>query len=211
VNYEAGGRWRGDILNADLIGFFSDYSNLKGSCTLASGCTEAMEGQEYNGGAVFAYGLEAQVGGDVPLLRKRKLSLPVAVAYTLTRSKFRHSFDSEFAGWGRVMEGDELPYMPQHQLAVSASVKSPRFELGATTRYQAEARDVAGQGAISEQERLAALFTIDLSAHARLHGLAELYATCSNLLDQQVIIARRPYGARPNPPRMFALGYKARF
>ncbi len=211
VNYEAGGRWRDNVISADLIGFFSDYSNLKGSCTLAAGCTEAMEGQEYNGGAVYAYGLEAQVNGELPLVRKRKMSLPLSVAYTLTRSQFQHSFDSDFAGWGRVLEGDELPYLPLHQVAVSAAFKTPRYELGATTRYQSEARDVAGQGAIEERERLAALFTIDLAAHARLHELAELYATCSNLLDQQVIIARRPYGARPNPPRMFAIGYKARF
>jgi Fe(3+) dicitrate transport protein len=109
------------------------------------------------------------------------------------------------------MEGDELPYLPQHQLAVSAAFKTPRYELGATTRYQSEARDIAGQGPIDERVRLAPLFTIDLNAHARLHELAELYATCSNVLDQEVIIARRPYGARPNPPRMFAIGYKARF
>jgi Fe(3+) dicitrate transport protein len=211
INYEAGGRWRDDFVSADLIGFFSDYSNLKGSCTLAAGCTEAMEGQEYNGGAVFAYGVEAQVNGELPLVRKRRLSLPLAVAYTLTRSQFQHSFDSEFAGWGKVMEGDELPYLPMHQFSASAAFKTPRYELGATTRYQSEARDIAGQGPIDEQVRLAPLFTIDLNAHARLHDYAELYATCSNLLDQQVIIARRPYGARPNPPRMFAIGYKARF
>jgi Fe(3+) dicitrate transport protein len=109
------------------------------------------------------------------------------------------------------MAGDELPYLPHHQLAVSAAIKSARYELGATTRYQGQARDVAGQGAIDPGERLAPLFTIDLSAHARLKPWAELYATCSNLLDEQVVISRRPYGARPNPPRMIAVGYKARF
>ena len=35
--------------------------------------------------------------------------------------------------------------------------------------------------------------------------------SAANLLDEQVIISRRPYGARPNPPRMIAVGYKARF
>jgi Fe(3+) dicitrate transport protein len=109
------------------------------------------------------------------------------------------------------MEGDELPYLPQHQLSLSTSVKHPRWELGATTRYQGETRDVAGQGRIDDRERLAALFTIDLNAHARVQKWAELYVTCSNLLDEQVIVSRRPYGARPNPPRMFAAGYKARF
>ena len=55
------------------------------------------------------------------------------------------------------------------------------------------------------------LVTIDLTSHLRLADYAELYATCSNLFDEQVIVSRRPYGARPNPPRMIALGYKARF
>lgn len=211
INYEAGGRWRDDRINLDLIGFFSDYSNLKGSCTLASGCTEAMEGQEYNGGEVFVWGLEVQAGGELPLARKPALTLPVSLAYTLTRSSFQHAFSSDFGGWGTVLEGDELPYLPRHQLAVSAAVKAPRWELGATTRWRSAARDLAGQGEIPEAESTGSLFTIDLSAHARLHAYAELYATCSNLLDEQVIISRRPYGARPNPPRMLTVGYKARF
>ena len=211
INYEAGGRWRGEYVNADLIGFFSNYSNLKGSCTLAAGCTEVQEGEEYNGGRVYVWGVEAQVGGELPVYQKRKVTLPVALAYTLTRSSFQHAFTSEFAGWGMVEEGDELPYLPRHQVSLSASAKTPRFEAGASARYQAASRDVAGQGEIAPEVTAASLFTIDLDFHARLHDLAELYATCTNLLDEQVIISRRPYGARPNPPRMFALGYKARF
>jgi Fe(3+) dicitrate transport protein len=211
VNYEAGVRWRDERIAADVIGFFSDYSNLKGTCTLAAGCTEVQDGEEYDGGRVHVWGLEAQVGGELPLAKKRRLTLPVSAAYTLTRSSFEHAFTSEFAGWGTVKEGDELPYLPRHQLGISAALKLPRYELGATTRYQSAARDSAGQGAMAEGEGTAALFTIDLSAHARLHDYAELYATCSNLLDEQVIVARRPYGARPNPPRMVTVGYKARF
>ncbi len=211
INYEAGARWRDERISADVIGFVSDYSNLKGSCTLAAGCTEAQEGSEFNGGAVLAWGAEARIGGEVPLYRAKKLTLPFSVAYTWTRSRFQHAFESDFAGWGEVMEGDELPYLPQHQIAVSASAKLPRWEIGATTRYQGEARDVAGQGAIDEREQLASLFTLDLNAHARIEKWAELYVTCSNVFDEQVIISRRPYGARPNPPRMFAAGYKARF
>jgi Fe(3+) dicitrate transport protein len=170
-----------------------------------------MEGQEFNGGAVSVFGVEAQLGGELPLAKKQKLTLPVSAAYTFTQSRFQSAFASEFAGWGNVEEADELPYLPHHQLALSAAVKSPRYELGATARYRGETRDVAGQGEIPVEERAASLFTIDLSAHARLHAFAELYATCSNLLDEQVIISRRPYGARPNPPRMVTLGYKARF
>jgi Fe(3+) dicitrate transport protein len=211
INYEVGARWRDRRIQADVIGFFSDYANLKGSCTLASGCTDAQDGEEFNGGEVRVWGAEAQLGGELALHRPSKLTLPLAVAYTFTRSAFQSSFDSDFAGWGDVEEGDELPYLPAHLVSVSTALKTPRWELGATARYRGESRDVAGHGAIADREGAASLLTIDLAAHARLHAYAELYATCSNLLDEQVVISRRPYGARPNPPRMFALGYKARF
>jgi Fe(3+) dicitrate transport protein len=211
INYEAGGRWRSDRVQADVIGFFSDYRNLKGSCTLASGCNEAQDGQEFNGGAVHVFGVEAQLAGEPVVAKQRKLTLPLAAAYTFTRSRFQSSFESELAGWGDVMAGDELPYLPAHQLALSAAARLPRYELGATARYRGASRDVAGSGPIVELEKAEALFTIDLTAHAKLHDYAELYATCSNLLDEQVIVSRRPYGARPNAPRLITVGYKARF
>ncbi|MCW5807023.1 MAG: TonB-dependent receptor, partial [Deltaproteobacteria bacterium] len=211
VSYEAGMRYRHARWSLDAIGFYSDYANLKGSCSLASGCTETQEGQEFNGGAARVWGAEAQFAAEPVLDRRRKVTLPLAAAYTLTQSEFLSDFDSEFAGWGRVKAGYELPYLPHHQLSVTTAVKTPRFELGAMARYRGESRDVAGEGDIATGVLAQALFTIDLTAHARLHDLAELYATCSNLLDEQVIISRRPYGARPNPPRMIALGYKARF
>ncbi len=209
INYESGARWQDDHVHANLIGFYSDYSNIKGSCSLASGCTEAQDGQEFNGGAVHILGLEAELGGAVPL--QRKLTLPISAAYTLTRSRFQSSFKSELAGWGDVTKGDELPYLPGHQLALTAGAKAPRWEADATFKWRAASRDVAGQGAIPEAVRADALLTVDLTAHAYLHDYAEIYATCSNLFDEQVIVSRRPYGARPNSPRMIALGYKARF
>lgn len=211
INYEAGARWRDAHLSADVIGFFSDYSNLKGSCTLAAGCMETQDGEEYDGGAVFVYGAEVQASAELPLVAARRLTLPLNLAYTYTDSQFRHSFVSEFAGWGEVVEGDRLPYIPPHQLSLSASAASPRYSAGATLRWQAAMRDVAGHGAIDPRVKLDSLLTVDLQAHARVHALAELYVTCSNLLDEQVVISRRPYGARPNPPRIVAVGYKARF
>jgi Fe(3+) dicitrate transport protein len=211
VNYEAGARWRDRRITADLIGFFSDYSNLKGSCTLSSGCVETQEGQEFNGGRVHVYGVEAQVGAELPLVKRAQLSAPLSVAYTYTSSAFLHAFKSALAGWGDVEENDELPYLPAHQLTVTGGIKHPRGEVDVTVRYRGESRDVAGQGPITDDVRAEAVLTVDLSAHARIRPWAELYATVSNLLDEQVIVSRRPYGARPNPPRMIAVGYKARF
>ncbi len=209
INYEAGARWRSGRVGADLIGFFSAYQNLKGTCTLSTGCDPDQLDAEYDGGRVHVWGAEAQA--TVELTLPDALRAPITAAYTLTRSSFQHGFASDFAGWGDVMDGDELPYLPRHQLAVQAAVVAPSWELSAGAHYRGAARDVPGRGATVAGEAIDALLTVDLAMHLRFDALAELYLTCSNLLDEQVIVARRPYGARPNAPRLVALGYKARF
>ncbi|MBA3538006.1 MAG: TonB-dependent receptor, partial [Deltaproteobacteria bacterium] len=209
INYEAGGRWRSTYLSFDAIGFFGDYSNLKGSCTLASGCMEVQDGQEFNGGAVHVFGAELQGAVAIPLTKR--VALPIEVAYTETRASFQHGFESDFPGWGTVEAGDELPYLPRHQLSVSTTLATQHWDVGTLVRWRSESRDVAGQGVIPVAERADALLTVDLSAHVRIRPEAELYLTINNLLDEQVIVSRRPYGARPNSPRMIQIGYKGRF
>jgi len=209
VNYEAGVKWRSARLTADLLGFASDYQNLKGTCTLSTGCDPDQLDDEFDGGRVHVWGAEAQLAAELAL--PDGLRAPITAAYTHTRSAFRSGFSSEFAGWGDVAEGDELPYLPRHQLAVEAAVSAPRWELSAGAQWRSAARDVPGQGELADVEAIDALLTFDMAMHLRFTALAELYLTCSNLLDEQVIVARRPYGVRPNAPRLFAVGYKARF
>jgi Fe(3+) dicitrate transport protein len=209
VNVEGGARWRSARARADLVGFLSEYGNLKGTCTLSSGCAADMDGDEFNGGQARVWGLEAQAATEVAL--PRALRVPLAAAYTLTRSEFHQAFESDFAAWGDVEAGDEMPYLPRHQLALSAALAGPRGEVGAAARWHGVARDVAGQGPIATGEKVDALVTLDLSGHLALASWAELYATCDNLLDEQAIVSRRPYGARPNAPRRVTVGYKARF
>ena len=46
-----------DDLQGEVIGFYNDYSNLKGACTFSSGCTQKLD-QEFNGGEVDVYGFQ---------------------------------------------------------------------------------------------------------------------------------------------------------
>ena len=94
---------------------------------------------------------------------------------------------------------------------VSAGVKAKKWELGGRVSYLGESRDVAGAGVIEEAVRAEPLLTVNLNGHVTVQDNSELYATCSNLFDEQVIISRRPYGARPNAPRLISVGYKGRF
>ncbi|HVV82195.1 MAG TPA: TonB-dependent receptor [Kofleriaceae bacterium] len=209
VNYEAGVRWSSSHVDADVIGFFSDYSNLKATCTLSSGCQPQDEGNQFDGGKVRIWGAEAQATADVPL--RHHLHLPIDAAYTWTRTRFDTTFTSTFGAWGTVEDGDEMPYLPRQQLELSASVAAPRWEAGAEARWHGESRDVAGQGPIPEIERAAPLLTVEVNGHLRLPHHVELYGTVDNVFDRIVIVSRRPYGARPNSPRLFTLGCKAHF
>lgn len=211
VNYEAGMRMRSPWLTGDVIGFFSNYSNLKASCTQSSGCDEVREGDEYNGGRVRIWGLEAHAEGELPVSKWLGLKAPLAAAYTFTQARFQTAFTSGFEGWGRVQVGDELPYLPAHQVSLSAALKHRRAELGTSLRYVSATRDLPGQGQLDPTQGAQALLTVDLTAHATLNRLAEIYATVSNVMDEQVVISRRPYGARANSPRLVTIGYKARF
>jgi Fe(3+) dicitrate transport protein len=209
VNYEAGARWRSRLVNGDLIGFFSDYSNLKGVCTLSTGCRAEQDGEDFNGGRVHVYGLEAQATSTLEVAAD--VRLPLRASYTLTQSEFQSSFSADFAGWGDVFVGDEQPYVPAHQVALGAGVGTSFWELGASALWRSAMRDQAGQGDIPDLERIDDLLTVSVNGHLKLGRWGEIYGTCDNVLDEQKIVSRRPYGARPNAPRLFTLGYKARF
>src|SRR5688572_7098877 len=51
VNYELGGRWESPSWQAQLTGFYNDYTNILGRATLSSG--ESGTGELFNGGAVI--------------------------------------------------------------------------------------------------------------------------------------------------------------
>jgi Fe(3+) dicitrate transport protein len=209
VNYEAGARWRSSLASADLIGFFSDYSNLKGFCSQSTGCRAEQDGQDFDGGRVHVYGLEAQATSAPEVAAG--IRLPLRASYTLTQSEFQSSFTADFAGWGEVVAGDEQPYVPAHQVALGAGVRTSSWELGAGTLWRGAMRDLAGHGDIPDGERIDDLLTVHVNGHVKLGRWGEIYGTCDNVLDEQKIVSRRPYGARPNAPRLFTLGYKARF
>jgi len=127
VNYELGFRYQHQALYIQNVLFFNDYSNLLGSDFAASGGQGTID--QFNGGNVNVYGIEFELRYDLLASAKTSLSLPVGITYTLTEGEFQNSFDSEFGGWGTVEEGDELPYLPEHQLALLVGLESGKFSV----------------------------------------------------------------------------------
>lgn len=209
VNYELGIRHQHKALYFQTVFFFNDYSNLLGSDFASSGGQGTMD--QFNGGSVNVSGIEFELHYDVLSTVKTSLSVPVGVTYTLTESEFQNSFESEFEGWGTIEEGDELPYLPKHQLAMFVGLESGKLNINLSTKYQSQLRTEPGQGEIPLQESTDSQFVIDFSTNYNLHKNITVFGSLRNLTNQVYNVARRPAGVRPGMPRSFVVGLKAHF
>jgi Fe(3+) dicitrate transport protein len=208
-NYEAGARFSNRTVRLEAIGFYNDYSNLTSTCTFSSGCDEKNLDLQFNAGRARIYGAEAFGQADVRLVPG--YTAPLQVSYTYTHTRLLESFVSEDPQLGAVEAGDELPYVPRHQLYATAGVESSRFGLYGAVTYVSVMREEAGQGDVAPGTGTDASWIFDLSARARVVGPLWAYLQLRNLFDAHDIASRRPFGARPVAPRWVQLGVKAGF
>jgi Fe(3+) dicitrate transport protein len=206
LNYESGVRYHARGWRAEAIGFYNDYSNLTDVCTLSSGCTNEAIDQQFDAGRARIYGLEAYLNADLPL--SGSLSLPIVVAYTLTRAEFLSTFTSDDPIYGEVESRDHMPYVPLHQLTLSPGLEHELAGANASVRYVSAMREVAGSGSLSDTLATDRQLTLDASAYGQPLRFMRVYVTAQNILDSAQIVSRRPYGARPNAPRSIQVGVK---
>ena len=206
INYEGGFRWfsRGNSL--DLVGFYNDYSNIKGTCSVSEGCGNASADISYNGGEAQIYGIELS-GASHP--RIASFIFPLAFEYTLTRASFQNDFISGLSDWGigLIREGDPIPYVPRHQFGVQAGIQWEMLKLNLQGRYQSKSYD---QALLEGREALPSSTIWDAAVSAFPYDGYELYATADNMTNRKILSSFRPFGARPGKPQAFVFGVKAR-
>ncbi len=206
VNYELGVRVRRTGLHAEVVGFVSDYENVLGRATLATGETGA--GDQFNGGAVDVGGVEVAVEFDPLANRESGIALPMQLTYTFTRATFRTGFESEFEPWGTVEPGDRLPYVAEHQLYASAGIRRGRWAASFGASYTGAMRTVAGQGPIPAGGGTDAAVVMSLAGQAAITAESVVFVAVQNLADARHVVARRPAGTRPGLPRTLMAGVR---
>ena len=208
VNYELGWRHRGESFAAELIGFFSDYDNLLGNDTVSTGGQGT--GDQFNGGAVEVWGLEASFSAE--LAGASGVSLPLRLSYTYTTAEFRSSFETSFSDWApRVERGDELPYIPSHQLHAGLSAVGNRWAAHLDSSYSGAMRTRAGRGPIAGEEAIDSRLLLDLKVECAVSERLELWGQLLNATDEVYVASRRPAGLRPGRPRAALFGLSWRF
>ncbi len=203
INIEAGTRYDGDRFDLEAIFFVNDYNNLVGTVTESTGGGGTI-GDQFDGGEVRISGLELSGGYEWQMGRFR---LPISLEYTWTReAEFRSAFESDFEPWGSVAFGDELPYIPEHQLRTSASLLHARWQLNMAVSYVDTLRTRAGQGPLATREMIDSHVIWDMVARWKVSDRLSSYIKVDNLLDESYAAARRPAGLRPGLPRMAYIG-----
>jgi len=206
LNYELGLRVRRPAVGLDVTAFFSDYDNILGASTLATG--EQGTGELFNGGAVEVYGIESAFDAELGRFVDLPVRVPVRVAYTFTRGTFLSDFQSAYGPWGTVQKGDRLPYLPEHTWSGSIGVEDGGRELTLSWNGAAAMRTEAGRGSVDRAEGADGFTVLSLQGSWDLGGPGTIYGGVQNVLDERYVVSRRPAGARPGLPRSLFLGYR---
>lgn len=209
IAYEGGLNIAHGGTKAQAVGFFNDYRNITGECTDSNGCGAGANGDQFNGGEVNVYGLEASLSQSVAL--PGDVTLAAEIDYTLTLSQFLTAFDSALPAFESVEVGDELAYVPVHSGAVSVRAFGETWGVDLLVRHVGQMRDIPGQGPVPADERVLDHTVVDLTGSWSPFEGSKIYAKIENLFDTPYMISRRPYGARPGRPFHFLLGFKYHF
>ncbi len=204
VNYEFGFRYATERLSADVIGFYTDYDNLLGECTSSSG-SNCEIGDAFNGDAATIAGVEIEAA--LELLPNRALSMPLELTYTYMNAEFDSDIaDTDF--FGDVSEGDPLPYIPDHQLLLSLGLVDTRWSVYLSANY---IDDVCVRASCNAFEKTDDTLVFDLAGTYDVNDFMSLFARVENLTEEDDLLGRQPYGARPSKDRTAAVGVRVTF
>lgn len=202
--YEGGLRYASNesSLTLDLVGFLTDYNNILGECTASSG-VDCEVGDAFNGDAATVQGLEAQLNMD--LHSSAAFSLPLRVNVTLIDAQFDTDIaDTDF--FGDVSAGDPIPYIPEFQLNIGAGVVQDKRSVYLNV---ISVGDVCVRSSCGQYEQVDGFLTLDLSGSYQFSDRLDFFGRIDNLLGDESMASRHPYGARPHRPRTLSIGIRA--
>jgi len=206
INYEVGTRYDRGSFGFESIYFYNDYDNLVGTVTASTGGNGEI-GDQYEGGAVIVQGLELSADYRFASIANSSFDLPISLRYTWTsEAAFKSAFDSNFDPWGDVQIGDELPYIPEHQLRATAGLQSDKWTINLAASYTGKMRSKAGQGEFIPTDTIDSHLVWDMLASWQITPRFRSYFKVDNLLNDSYIAARRPAGVRPGLERTAYLG-----
>ena len=173
-------------------------------CTASSG-SNCEIGDAFNGDAATVQGVEFLFKTE--LGQFNGVRVPLNVTYTYIDSEFNTDISgTDF--FGDVTAGDSIPYIPENQGQITLGLEGDNW----TTYLNAVFIDAVCTRASCEAfEVTDSSFIVDLSSSYNVNDNLRLFARIENLTNQENIVSRQPYGARPNKSRTASVGVSYSF
>lgn len=207
LNSELGIRFINQGLYAEATAFYSDYSNLLGTCTASGGAGECSIGDASNAGEATVQGLELLVNYDHNI--NQALTVPMGITYTFTDAKFDTSFDDDGV-WGPVEKGDKLPNLADQQVQLRIGLNHVSgFSTDMNVSYYS---DTCSTAACGINEDIDAYTVVDLAGRYQINQQTRVYTAVENVFDSEDVVARAPKnGARAQKPLTAIVGVAYNF
>lgn len=201
-NIEVGFRFQQAGYHIDSIVFYSDFKNSVELCSIANPCSNGNTSGNLSIGGAEVSGLELNAGKSFAI---NNLTLPVELAYTYTKAETKSN--------GGAVSGLTLKDIPENTASIRAGIEHANgWNNYLVATYIDETCAVNGCNKTNDNlERTDALTTVDLISRYQLSSGPEVFIKASNVFNDQEIISRSPYGARPNMERTISLGMDYRF
>ena len=202
LNLELGSRFSINKINAEIIAYQNDYSNLLGNDLAATGGFGELD--PFNAGKALVNGLEILLTSD--FVENKNISVPFSFSYTLTNAKFLTDFGSTQDIWGEVSNGDRIPYIPQHQLNSNIGIKTTKFEINFNGNYNGKFSTIADSSI-----EIPSYFIFDISLKYKVRPGITFTSKIINLFDENYAVSRAPAGLRPGHPFGIYAGFEYLF
>lgn len=201
-NFEVGFRFNQAGFNSEVIAFYSDFSNAVELCSIGSPCSDGSTSGTLSIGGAKVSGLEVSAGKT---FSASAFTFPVELTYTYTKS--------ETTSKGGAISGLTLKDVPENTASLRAGIEhTSGWNNYLVATYIDETCVSNGCNESNDPlDKTDALTTVDLISRYQLNNGPEVFVKASNIFDDQEIISRSPYGARPNMARTIALGMDYRF
>lgn len=211
INYELGFRLKAPFY-FESIAFYSDYQNLKGTCSFSTGCSESDLDTEFNGGQAEVYGLETSASHQ---FLSGQWRFPIKLNYTYTVARFKSELLNSNPEWGPttgenrlIRVNDPMPYIPQSQLNFGTGVGYREFSADFNILWKSQ---VADQAVANNRAMVPSYGVIDTAFAYQYDRQTKAFFKVNNILDNAYLVSYRPFGARVGSPRTFTFGFNRRF
>ncbi len=174
-------------------------------------------GNDENFGEVDTYGIELAIQYDAGLARQWGFSNPSYLSLTYTNAEQKNdsrSKDGEsIFSYGKA--GNKVPYIPELTLSVGTGIETKTWGTSISGNYVSETytsannveEQINGDGKPDARYgKTDSYFVADVSGFYRINDEVKLFAGVQNVLDEEYVVSRQPYGARGGLPQFIYAG-----